>query len=49
MIKDESYISRIPRQKIERILAYNEQDIVSMFQIYVNWNKLNYMYKEEIR
>jgi len=49
MIKDESYICRIPRQKIERILAYNEQDIVSLFQIYVNWNKLNYMYKEEIR
>ena len=49
LIKDESYINRIPRQKIERILAYNEQDIVSLFQIYVNWNKLNYMYKVPLK
>jgi len=49
MMKDESYINRIPRQKVERILAYNEQDIVSLFQIYVNWNKLNYMYKVPLK
>jgi len=49
LIKDEDYIRRIPRQKIEKILSYNEQDIVSLFQIYVNWNKLNYMYKPEVR
>lgn len=48
LIKDDSYIARIPKQKIEKILSYNEQDIVSLFQIYVNWNKLNYMYKPEI-
>ncbi|MHC1721396.1 MAG: ribonuclease H-like domain-containing protein [Clostridiaceae bacterium] len=49
LVKDDSYIARIPKQKIEKILSYNEQDIVSLFQIYVNWNKLNYMYKPEIR
>lgn len=49
LMKDEEYINRIPRQKIEKILAYNEQDIVSLFQIYINWNKLNYMYKDEVR
>jgi len=49
LVKDDSYIARIPKQKIEKILSYNEQDIVSLFQIYVNWNKLNYMYKPELR
>lgn len=49
LMKDENYINRIPRQKIEKILAYNEQDIVSLFHIYVNWNKLNYMYKVPLK
>lgn len=47
IVKDETYISRMPRQKVEKILLYNEQDIVSLFHIYVNWNKLNKIDKGE--
>lgn len=39
MIKDDDYISRMPKEKIEKILLYNEQDVVNLFHIYVNWNK----------
>ncbi|AKA69614.1 hypothetical protein CSCA_2489 [Clostridium scatologenes] len=28
----------MPKEKIDKILLYNEQDVVSLFQIYVNWN-----------
>lgn len=41
IVKDETYIERMPKQKAEKILLYNEQDIVSLFYIYVNWYKLN--------
>jgi uncharacterized protein YprB with RNaseH-like and TPR domain len=49
LMRDPEYMHRIPRQKIEKILSYNEQDIVSLFLIYVNWNKLNYMYSVPLR
>lgn len=38
IVKDSSYVQRMPKEKIDKILLYNEQDVVSLFQIYVNWN-----------
>lgn len=38
IIKDDDYIQRMPGDKKEKILLYNEQDVVSLFHIYVNWN-----------
>lgn len=40
IMKDKDYINRMPRNKIEKILLYNEQDVVSLFHIYVNWGKI---------
>lgn len=40
IIKDEGYIKRMPQEKIETILAYNQQDIVSLFNIIANWNNV---------
>ncbi|MBV7276330.1 ribonuclease H-like domain-containing protein [Clostridium sp. PL3] len=38
IIKDNDYITRMPKEKKEKILLYNEQDVVSLFHIYTNWN-----------
>jgi len=46
IMKDKDYIKRMPKDKVEKILLYNEQDVVNLFHIYMNWNK--YMdYEEE--
>ncbi|CAM2832338.1 ribonuclease H-like domain-containing protein [Hathewaya histolytica] len=39
IIKKEDYFKNMPREKIQRILLYNEQDVVNLFHIYTNWNK----------
>ena len=39
IMKDKDYIKRMPEDKIEKILLYNEQDVVNLFHIYMNWNK----------
>jgi uncharacterized protein YprB with RNaseH-like and TPR domain len=39
IMKDDEYIHRMPKEKIEKILLYNEQDVVSLFEILANWNK----------
>lgn len=39
VIKDKEYIFRMPQEKIGKILQYNEQDVVNLFHIYVNWSK----------
>lgn len=39
VMKDKDYIKRMPREKIEKILLYNEQDVVSLYHMYTNWNK----------
>lgn len=42
VIKDNDYIIRMPEEKKEKILLYNEQDVVSLFHIYTNWkNTIN--------
>ena len=35
----------MPKEKIEKILLYNEQDVVNLYYIYVNWKK--YIFDEE--
>lgn len=40
IIKDKEYVQRMPKEKIEKILLYNEQDVVSLFQMYINWRKV---------
>lgn len=49
MIKDDEYISRIPKEKIEKILLYNEQDVVNLYHIYVTWNKYIKMHLEALK
>ena len=39
VMKDKDYISRMPREKVEKILLYNEQDVVNLYHIFINWNK----------
>ncbi|MCY6355054.1 ribonuclease H-like domain-containing protein [Clostridium sp. ZS2-4] len=45
VMKDFDYMNRMPEEKKQRILLYNEQDVVSLFQIYVEWKK--FLKKEE--
>jgi uncharacterized protein YprB with RNaseH-like and TPR domain len=39
MIKDPTYIERMPKSKKEKILQYNQQDVVSLFYMVINWEK----------
>ncbi|MFA9397087.1 MAG: ribonuclease H-like domain-containing protein [Clostridiaceae bacterium] len=39
IIKDEGYFERMPEEKREKILLYNQQDVVSLFHLCVNWNR----------
>ncbi|AZV57112.1 hypothetical protein DMR38_11160 [Clostridium sp. AWRP] len=38
--KDNEYIKRMPEMKKQKILLYNEQDVVSLFDIYTKWNNV---------
>ncbi|GAA0177026.1 ribonuclease H-like domain-containing protein [Clostridium sediminicola] len=40
VMKDSDYMNRMPQEKKDRILLYNEQDVVSLFRIYVDWNSV---------
>ncbi|MFL0196358.1 ribonuclease H-like domain-containing protein [Clostridium sp. WILCCON 0269] len=40
IIKDNEYINRMPQIKKQKILLYNEQDVVSLFNIYTKWNNV---------
>ncbi|MFD3156351.1 ribonuclease H-like domain-containing protein [Haloimpatiens sp. FM7330] len=39
IVKDSDYTRRMPDEKKEKILLYNEQDVISLFQICTNWKK----------
>lgn len=39
VMKDRDYILRMPKEKVLNILLYNEQDVVNLYKIYVEWNK----------
>lgn len=45
VMKDFDYMNRMPEEKRQRILLYNEQDVASLFRIYVDWKK--FLKKEE--
>jgi len=40
VIKDKDYIVRMPADKITKILLYNEQDVVNLFHIFLNWERI---------
>ncbi|MPQ44918.1 ribonuclease H-like domain-containing protein [Clostridium tarantellae] len=40
VLKDKDYFERMPKEKIEKILVYNEQDVVNLFYILLNWQRL---------
>ncbi|AOR24066.1 ribonuclease H-like domain-containing protein [Clostridium taeniosporum] len=46
VLKDKNYFKRMPEEKIEKILLYNEQDVVNLYHIYVKWKK--YIFDNEI-
>ena len=39
VLKDDDYIQRMPKEKVEKILIYNEMDVVNLFHICMNWHK----------
>lgn len=45
VMKDKSYFKRMPEEKIEKILLYNEQDVINLYYIYVNWKK--YIFEDD--
>ena len=45
VMKDKDYICRMPKEKVEKILLYNEQDVVNLFHIYVHWKE--HIFEEE--
>ncbi|AWK51170.1 exonuclease [Clostridium beijerinckii] len=46
VMKDKSYFKRMPEEKIEKILLYNEQDVINLLYIYINWKK--YVFEDAI-
>ncbi len=40
VIKDKDYILRMPAEKITKILQYNEQDVVNLYHISLNWDSI---------
>jgi len=40
IIKDKGYIQRMPQEKINKILNYNEQDVVNLFNIMNQWKQV---------
>lgn len=40
IIKDNDYMNRMPKEKKEKILLYNEQDVVSLYKMYINWDNI---------
>lgn len=47
VLKDKDYFKRMPKEKIEKILIYNEQDVVNLFHILVEWNSIIEIEAEE--
>ena len=48
IVKDDDYIFRMPKEKIDKILSYNEQDVTSLFHMLTTWNKYIVKCEEEI-
>ncbi|NLZ35734.1 ribonuclease H-like domain-containing protein [Clostridium isatidis] len=39
VLKDREYIIRMPKEKIETILLYNEADVTNLYYIYTSWRE----------
>ena len=48
IVKDKEYFNRMPLDKKNKILLYNQQDVVSLFHIIVNWNYIILKNTEEM-
>lgn len=48
IVKDDDYIKRMPQDKKNKILLYNEQDVVSLFEICLTWKRYIETYKENL-
>lgn len=49
VLKDKEYIERMPKEKIETILLYNEQDVVNLYKIFIMWKDYIKIHEEEIK
>ena len=49
VLKDKEYIERMPKEKIETILLYNEQDVVNLYKIFITWKDYIKSKDEEIK
>ena len=49
VLKDKEYIERMPKEKIETILLYNEQDVVNLYKIFITWKDYIQSKDEEIK
>lgn len=47
VLKDKDYIERMPKEKIETILLYNEQDVVNLYKIFITWKEYIQIKDEE--
>lgn len=48
IMKDEDYMHRMPEEKKEKILLYNEQDVINLFHIYIDWEKIIKIEEESV-
>lgn len=48
IMKDREYINRIPKEKIEKLLNYNLDDVVNLFYICVRWEKIKKYVSENL-
>lgn len=50
VMKDKDYIIRMPKEKVEKILLYNEQDVINLYHILIHWKEfIDKDYEEEIK
>lgn len=47
IMKDKDYCHRMPEEKINKILLYNEQDVINLFHIYTSWYKVEELIEEK--
>ena len=45
-MKDKDYVNRMPKEKLHNILLYNEQDVINLYHIFVNWKQ--FIFSEDI-
>lgn len=48
IMKDDDYMNRMPEEKKEKILLYNNQDVVSLFHMCINWDNFVKIEEEKV-